>query len=233
MSTPKKCLNCEKLAFKYSKYSNGNFCNRECAASYSTKKKRLEINKKVSKKLTGQSKGGILIEKKCLYCGNDFVVKYKHRNQVYCTITCRNNCSVYKQKLSENQTKRCENLAERIRLREIGRKGGFGKKGYTESGLYFQSSFERRVFEVLEEKEINFEPHKMLPNSSKISDLYLIDFDVWVELDGIDREKKKKWIGKDYDYWLEKLRIYEENKLLLKVFKRFEEFEEYLKILAP
>ncbi len=49
-----KCKNCEKKeAVKYSKYSKGEFCSKECAKAYSTKSKRKEINKKVSKKLKG------------------------------------------------------------------------------------------------------------------------------------------------------------------------------------
>jgi len=47
-----KCKNCnEKEAIKYSKYSTGEFCCRECARSYSTKENRKEISKKVSEKL--------------------------------------------------------------------------------------------------------------------------------------------------------------------------------------
>lgn len=66
--------------------------------------------------------------------------------------------------------------------------------------------------------------HKNIPNSSKVSDVYLIDKDLWVEIDGIDRDKKSKWIGKDYDYWLEKIKIYEKNNLNFKVVKNFVEF---------
>lgn len=47
-----KCKNCnEKNAIKYSKYSNGLFCSRKCARSFSTRTKRKEINEKVSIKL--------------------------------------------------------------------------------------------------------------------------------------------------------------------------------------
>jgi hypothetical protein len=46
------CKNCEqKNAVKYSQYSTGEFCCKECARAYSTKNKRQEINKKVSKTL--------------------------------------------------------------------------------------------------------------------------------------------------------------------------------------
>lgn len=51
----KKCKNChEKEAIKYSKYSNGEFCSKECARAYSTKNKRKEINKKISESLSGR-----------------------------------------------------------------------------------------------------------------------------------------------------------------------------------
>jgi len=51
-----KCKNCkQKNAVKYSKYTTGDFCSRECARAYSTKTKRIEINEKVSRKLKGKS----------------------------------------------------------------------------------------------------------------------------------------------------------------------------------
>lgn len=62
----KKCKNCKiEDANKYSKYSNGEFCSSKCARSYSTKEKRLEINKKVSDKLIGRkTKNYYSIQKK-------------------------------------------------------------------------------------------------------------------------------------------------------------------------
>ena len=48
-----KCKNCEiNDAVKYSKYSTGEFCSKECARAYSTKGKRKDINKKVSDKMS-------------------------------------------------------------------------------------------------------------------------------------------------------------------------------------
>ena len=35
----------------------------------------------------------------------------------------------------------------------------------------------------------------------------------------------KKWIGKDYEYWLEKIKIYKENNLNLIIVKNIEEFK--------
>lgn len=60
-------------------YGSGRFCDKKCARSFSTKKKRQEINKKVSSKMTGRKlsddhKKKIVhykqrLEKCCLNCG--------------------------------------------------------------------------------------------------------------------------------------------------------------------
>lgn len=222
----KLCKNCElKPGTRYSKYSSGDFCCIECAKSYSTKNKRNEINRKVSESLTGITRA-IPIKKTCPKCLKEFLVKKKKKNQVCCSVECSRTLDSYREIVSNQKKEICSNINERIRLKEIGRKGGFGKKGLTEKGIYYQSLFEKMVFEYLDEKKINYTPHKSIPNSSKISDVYLNDLDLWVELDGIDREKKKKWIGKDYDYWVEKLKIYQKENLNFVVIKSFDEFKE-------
>jgi hypothetical protein len=220
-----KCKNCEtKEAIKYSKYSTGEFCSRECSRSYSTKFKRDDINAKVSKKLKGIEKSES-IKKICPVCEIDFYVKKRHKTQIHCSVKCRCGSLEYKAKLSKSGVNRAANLDERIRLREIGRKGGFGTKGYTNKGVYYQSLFEKNVFEYLDSKYVEYEPHKPLPNSSKISDLYILSYDLWIELDGINREKRKKWIGKDYEYWLEKIEVYKREKLNYVIFYSFKEFK--------
>lgn len=129
-----------------------------------------------------------------------------------------------KEKISLRRKEFCKNIKERKRLKEIGRKGGFGKKGYTVNGNYYESNFEKICFEYLENKNIKFEAHKYLPNTSRVSDLYLPDLNLWIELDGIDREKRKKWLRKNYDKWIEKIQIYENQNLNYKIIKNFEEF---------
>ena len=53
----KKCKCCNIVnAIKYSKHSNGEFCSYKCARSYSTKEKRVEINEKVSEKLSNRKR---------------------------------------------------------------------------------------------------------------------------------------------------------------------------------
>lgn len=77
-----KCLNCkEKDAIKYSKYSNGKFCSRECARGYSTKTNRDSISKKVSITMGGDG----VLKQKCIICGE----KLKKNSKKYCSNNCR------------------------------------------------------------------------------------------------------------------------------------------------
>lgn len=222
----KLCKNCElNEGVKYSKYASGDFCSVECTKSFSTKNKRKEINLKVSETLKGRVRT-TPIKKICPKCNKEFLVKMKKKNQICCSVDCSRNLEEYKELVSKIKKEICLNIEERIRLREIGRKGGFGKKGKTNKGIYYQSTFEKEVFEYLDGKNVEYIPHKLIPNSSKISDLFLTEKNLWIELDGIDREKKKKWIGKDYDYWIEKLEIYKKENLNFVVIKSFKEFKE-------
>ena len=141
-----KCEYCEQE--HNSSYGSGRFCNRSCAAGFSTKNKRKEINKKVSKTLTGT--GNPKITKHCLYCNSKLILSHKRRNKKFCNNSCGsshvNSDPAVRKRLSEVGKKRCESLEERKRLRDIGRKGGFGKKGYTESGIRYDSSIEEKCF---------------------------------------------------------------------------------------
>lgn len=221
----KKCENCNKE--HNSEYGSGRFCSSNCARSFSTKNKRSDINEKVSLKLKKNSNE----IKKCLNCG---ILLVNKRKKVKC---CSKKCSAkYRWKDDEYRNKtindiriRCEDINEKLRLKEIGRKGGFGKKGYTENGVYFESNFEKKCFEFLDDNLIKFTPHKAIPNSSKVSDIYLDELNIWVELDGIDRDKRKKWLGENYDYWLEKLNIYKTENLEFYIIKNFDEFKRFIK----
>lgn len=223
-----KCKNCKQNnVVKYSKYTSGEFCSRECSKSYSTKLKREEINRKVSKTLTGSGNGNI--SKECFYCKVKFEVEWSKRKQKFCSKDCQKKGKEFteesRKKLSEHSKKRCSSIEGKERMRDIGRKGGFGKKGYTKKGVYYQSLIEKKCFEFLEECKIKFTPHKNIPNSSKVSDVYLDDLDLWVEIDGIDREKRSKWLEEEYKYWQLKMEIYKKENLNFIVVKKFEEFK--------
>ena len=211
-------------------FGSGRFCSKKCSRAFSTKNKRKEINEKVSKKLKGSGQDDIKII--CKFCKNIFIVHWNRRNQRCCSIKCSASyrCSdpEYIINLSNSLKVVCSSLESRQRLRDIGRKGGFGSRGNTKKGIHYQSNFEKNCFEWLEENKIQFIAHKNIPNSSKVSDIYLIEKDLWIELDGINREKKKKWLGNDYLYWLEKLKIYERENLNYKIFYKIEELKNYL-----
>lgn len=186
------------------------FCCMKCARSFATKANREEINNKVRNKLLSKR-----IPRVCPVCGLLF-------NKPKQTKTCSKECGKILQVrntdwnyISETQKRRCSSLKERQRLRDIGRMGGFGTRCVTKNGINCDSIFEKTCYEYLEERNIKFIPHPHIPDTSKISDAYIPSLDLWVEFDGINREKKKKykWFVGDYNYWLEKLKIYKDKKL--------------------
>ena len=224
----KKCENCGLE--HQGDYGSGRFCNNKCARSYSTKNKRKLINEKVSKKL---KKNHIGVNRVCEVCGNKIEPTKRHSIR-----TCGTSCSAklrwskddYRKKLTKIIQDRCSTTEERERLKKIGRKGGFGSKGYTKNGVYYESNLERDCFEFLDKNGIKFFPHKPIPNSSKVSDVYIKGPNLWIEIDGIDREKRKEWLSENYRYWKEKLEIYETQNLNFIVVKTFEEFCNEIKV---
>lgn len=44
----------------------------------------------------------------------------------------------------------------------------------------------------------------------------------------INREKKKKYLGKDYEYWLDKIQQYKDKNLNFIIFYNFEEFKNFI-----
>lgn len=235
-------LNCESCATEHDgSYGSGRFCSNKCARSYSTKVKRIEINNKVSISMTGKRHTESTKEKISLNNGSKRLeirekisigVKLSMTDQVKSKISKKLSGRVIsdetKKKLSDISKKRCESIEERMRLQKIGRKGGFGKRGYTKNGTRFDSSLEEQCFIYLDDKIVNFTPHKPIPNTSKLSDIYLNDYNIWIELDGINRELRQKWLGKNYQYWLEKLELYRSNELNFKIIYNLNEFIEYI-----
>ncbi len=82
-----KCENCSNE--HDGSYGSGRFCSSKCAKGFSTKSKRQEINKKVSNKL--KNSGNLPIKKICEKCQKEFVVRWKKRNQKFCSLTCSAN----------------------------------------------------------------------------------------------------------------------------------------------
>lgn len=213
-------------------YGTGRFCNAKCARGFSTKAKRKEINEKVSKTfLLKEYDHPKIATISCEYCKIDFDIIWKRRKQRFCSRICANKSlyksEEYRNKMSVINKKRCSTLEERRRLRDIGRKGGFGTKGVTQNNTRFESLIEKICFEFLEENKIYFESHKHIPNSSKVSDVYVPNLDLWIEIDGINREKNKhyKFFEKSYKQWSEKLSIYKREKLKYKIVYNLTEFK--------
>lgn len=82
-----KCKNCNiNEAVQYSQYSNGEFCCKKCASSFSSKTNRKETNKKISIKLKGKGKGNVTIN--CYQCERNFEISWKKRKQKFCSKSC-------------------------------------------------------------------------------------------------------------------------------------------------
>jgi hypothetical protein len=202
---------CENCGIEHDgSYGSGRFCSTKCARGFSTKAKRKEINEKVSNTITGTGHGSVKLI--CKNCNNEFEVAWNKRNQQTCSFRCSAELkwqdSEYRTNIESKMQEIYSTKENRGRLRDIGRKGGFGTKGITSCGTRYESLIEKLCYEYLEDNNISFEAHKAIPNSSKVSDIYLTELDKWIEIDGINREAKKKWIGKDYDYWIDKLNHY-------------------------
>lgn len=69
------------------------------------------------------------------------------------------------------------------------------------------------------------------PSKKTIFRFLFPDKELWIELDGINREKKKKWLGKDYDSWIEKLDEYKIKNLNYVILYNFTEFIKYCQIV--
>ena len=116
------CKNCGKHeAIKYSPYSTGEFCSRECARAFSTKNKRVEINKKVSQKLTGT--GHPDVEKICPTCGKKFTLPWKRKHRTHCSVKCANNDPNVVGKISDSLKEHYNKPKNRKRLLAAGEKG--------------------------------------------------------------------------------------------------------------
>lgn len=225
----KSCENCGNE--HAGNYGSGRFCSTKCSRGFSTKAKRTEINERISNSMKGSGNG--IVKLTCNNCETEFEIGWNKRNQNTCSAKCAGELrwkdENYRSNIESKLRELCSTEEKRNRLRDIGRKGGFGTKGITSSGTRYESLIEKSCFEYLENMQIKFEAHKPIPNSSKISDIYLIELNIWIEVDGINREAKKKWIGRDYDYWIEKLNHYKSENLDFKVIYNVDELISFLK----
>lgn len=221
------CKNCGK-EFEAKISAKAKFCSSSCSATYSNLSRDKSSYNKSSESLKEywrkQSLSPRICEKICVNCEKKFTKEYHKRKpqQKHCSKECRNESS--SKKISKAQKELAKDLSRRLFLKDIGRKGGFGEKGYV-SGIRYDSKFEKICFQFLIDHNIEFIPHKVLENSSKVSDLYLPKLNLYVELDGINREKRKYNLKSNYDRWLDKLSIYKSENLEYIIIYNFEEFK--------
>ena len=112
-----KCKNCnEKEAIKYSKYSTGEFCCRECARAYSTKNKRTEINKKVSEKLKKISENRIKNDSNIQNVITKNNGKYKSGTSILKSFICTSCNNEFFSKSKKNYCSECSKISRRKKM---------------------------------------------------------------------------------------------------------------------
>lgn len=126
----KICENCGKE--HEGTYGSGRFCTSKCARGFSTKAKRKEINKAVSKSLSGKRinrKNSRILEKRiCKECNTIF--ETRNKTQIFCSRKCVSKnigrkggllSSIIQQKRSKNEiyfSELCAKLFDKILINE-------------------------------------------------------------------------------------------------------------------
>jgi hypothetical protein len=176
------------------------------------------------------------VELTCLQCYRKFTRNFNKRNQRFCSQQCGSKHSAsdpeIRSRVAEGNKKNFTSLQSRLRMRDIGRKGGFGNRCITQSGIKCDSQFERKAFELLEHFGINFEPHRALPESARLCDAFLPDHNIWIEMDGIHREKLKSLPLAEYPRWISKMEEYRSKNLKVEVFTSIQDLEKFIARLA-
>ena len=102
----KNCENCQQE--HQGSYGSGRFCSSTCARGFSTKSKRIQINLKVSQKVSGidshTGQKARIATKICPICEKEFTTKWNKRYKIYCTTNCQqkyNRTEEYKKQMSE------------------------------------------------------------------------------------------------------------------------------------
>ena len=166
-----------------SKYGSGRFCCEKCARCFSTKSKRLEINKKVQITMLG---GKMKEDKFCLECGNQF--EYNRKDKKFCTIKCSaihiNKQDSTKIRLSEWRTKYLENNKGIKWMESVNLNGEIIK---------VQGSWELEFANKMNDLGILYKrkPVTFLNCHKYTPDFYLPLYDIYVEVKGFLYEKDK------------------------------------------
>ena len=185
------CKNCNKNeSVKYSKYSNGEFCSRKCSKSYSSKEKRLEINKKVSDTLKGR---------------NDYIWN-KSEYYIFCEV-CNKKIKKPKSKIHQHNfcSRNCYLKYDKLNVGTGGYRynSGRGKSGWYK-GYYCSSSYELAYIIYCLDKNIHvvrntkgFE-YKFNDKARHYYPDFIVDGE-YIEIKGFKRvEDDSKWASFPY-----------------------------------
>ena len=165
-------------------YGSGRFCSSKCARGFSTKNKREEINKKVSKKMYGTGQGREI--RNCIYCGKEYET-FKRLSRKFCTKSCG-------RKHNGNSPETIEKLRNTM-LKKV--KNGT-HSGWKSRKQKLPSYPEKFFMEVLDNNDIQYE-HE-LPCGKYFIDLAIKSVNIALEIDGKQHEyedRKKSDILKD------------------------------------
>lgn len=104
-------MNCENCNKDHNgEYGSGRFCSQKCSRGFATRNKRVEINKKVSKSLSGKYFGKRTPRKHviCIECSDMFEVNINH-NRKYCGFICKQKAMGRRGGMNSTQGKRSKN----------------------------------------------------------------------------------------------------------------------------
>lgn len=235
MVTVVQVVKCEYCSKTYTtRYGSGRFCSEKCARGFSSKDKRLEINKKVSLTLLGHkawNKKYELMTLRCLSCGKDFKGKNYRK---FCSRKC--SCKYNNQHVSLRTKNKLSISTKKAYANGKPVYGGTSEwlTVNTSNGVVrVQGTYEERTCKILDKLKENGsisnweytkDRYEYIGEDGKLH-YYLLDFKIfcgdhfyYVETKGYVKLKDKlKWgamrsKGVDLDIWFDnELKEYENN----------------------
>jgi len=185
-----KCENCEQEHNE--RYGSGRFCCSKCAKGFSTKAKRKEINRKLSKYNKELLKGGKRIGfcspikkailKTCAECDKTF--ETKKEDQLCCSISC---ASKYRWKDFEYKNNISEKMSKIATLRHLDNNSNFG----WQTREKFEASYPEKLAHIfLIDNKIDFLTEYKV--GKYFIDIAIIEKKIAIEIDGQQHEKPER-----------------------------------------
>jgi len=179
------------------KFATGRFCTKKCACSFSTKTKRLEINKKVSETLKKEK-----LLRICETCGIEFFVHKSKKDSRFCSKLCINH------KISE----KTKDLLSKKRIEYLSKNKNvkwYDVKNINNQNIKIQGKWELDFANRCNELKILFLRHVIKFNNVHYytPDFYIPKYNIYIEIKGFLYEKDK----------YKMLKVIEEHKIILKM----------------